>query len=185
MKFVIAKALDEIEAITADAHDLLDPLNDEQFNWRPEAKRWSIGQCIGHLNLVGEMFDTAFKETLARAREEGLTGSGPYPPGPLGSFFLWVMEPPVRMGVKAPENALPRERVDLETARALFFEIQERWLETYKRADGVNLRKAKLHSPLRGTLALSMSAWLPAMVSHERRHLWQARQVRQRPGFPA
>jgi len=27
-------------------------LSREQFNWRPEAGRWSIGECVSHLNIV-------------------------------------------------------------------------------------------------------------------------------------
>lgn len=185
MSFTIQKGLAEIEAVRTDAHDLLDTLTDAQFNWRPSPERWSIGQCIHHLNLVGDLYDGEFSRAIATAREQNITGAGPFAHGALGGLFVRIMEPPVKMRANAPEKARPSEHLPLEQTRAEFFAIQERWLETFRSAEGIDLYNIKLPSALVGKFRLRLSAWMPAMIAHERRHLWQARQIRSHTDFPA
>jgi uncharacterized damage-inducible protein DinB len=32
------------------------PLSNEQLNWKPDTKRWSITQCLQHLNLAERFY---------------------------------------------------------------------------------------------------------------------------------
>jgi len=45
----------QLEELQAEILDLLEPLDDEQVNWRPEAWKWSVGQCMDHLSSTNAM----------------------------------------------------------------------------------------------------------------------------------
>ena len=51
-------------------------------------------------------------------------------------------------------------------------------------ADGLDLRRAKEVFPF-WPLKWSLGSFILMMIAHERRHIHQAREVRQHPSFPA
>lgn len=66
-----------------------------------------------------------------------------------------------------------------------FFELQERWIELAARADGLDLAAVKIRSPIAPVLRFSLGQCFAINAAHERRHVWQARRVREAPGFPS
>ena len=57
--------------------------------------------------------------------------------------------------------------------------------EVVRQADGLDLERIKVPSPVTNLIKynLGMAFWI--QTAHDRRHLWQAREVRNHPGFPA
>jgi hypothetical protein len=43
---------DRVEAIRKEARQLVEGLTEEQFAWQPALNRWSIAQCLEHLNAT-------------------------------------------------------------------------------------------------------------------------------------
>ena len=41
----------QFEAVTQEARDLAAGLSPAQWSWRPEPGRWSIAECLDHLNV--------------------------------------------------------------------------------------------------------------------------------------
>jgi hypothetical protein len=52
------------------------------------------------------------------------------------------------------------------------------------RADGLDLKRAVVTSPASRFFRMSLGAYLAFLAAHDRRHLWQARQVREAEAFP-
>jgi hypothetical protein len=48
----------------------------------------------------------------------------------------------------------------------------------------LNLVKVKITSPLASFLKFRLGAAFGIVIAHDRRHLWQAQQVRHAEGFP-
>ena len=65
----------------------------------------------------------------------------------------------------------------MDAAVVEFLSLQDRYIETLQLASGVNLARVKVPSPAMSLLKLSLGQWLRAMESHQRRHLWQAREA--------
>jgi hypothetical protein len=59
-----------------------------------------------------------------------------------------------------------------------FNEWQDRIGERIRSMDGVDLRRARIRSPAARWITYSVGASLAMTLAHERRHLWQARRVR-------
>jgi hypothetical protein len=50
---------------------------------------------------------------------------------------------------------------------------------------GLDLNRIRFHNPFIGLLRFTVGAGFLIVAAHDRRHLWQAEQVRQSAGFPA
>lgn len=176
----------QFESNAADATQLLVGLTDTQFNWRPQPGRWSISECLVHLNLTARVYLPVIDQAIARARSRGLYGRGPFRYGVVGRWLIRSMEPPPARRFRAPKPLAPPEHHELAAVRAEFVNLRNEFLERIRRANGLDLSRATLRSPVLKVkiLRFRLCECFAFLAGHERRHLWQARQVLEAPGFP-
>jgi hypothetical protein len=178
----------EFDAIAADAGALLAPLSDTQFFWSPSAEVWSVAECLEHLNATARTYLPVLDSAIATAKQWGVYGAGPFRYGWLGRFIIRQTEPPPRRRFKAPvayqptEPGARRKRSDIEAG---FRGYQVQFVDRLRQANGVDLVKAKVQSPVSKWIRVPLGVGFSIMTAHERRHLWQARQVTQDPHFPS
>ena len=175
----------QIEAVKTDARDLLKDLSDEQFNWQPAPGHWSIAECLDHLAVTGRELNQSLKAAIDDARSRGLLGRGPFRYGVIGNILVRSQEPPVKMKFKAPKLFRPREGQSLAAVTQDFFSVQDEVLRLIREANGLHLARVKVTSPVTNLMKLSLGQAFNLVATHERRHLWQARQVRTHPAFPS
>ncbi|HTM51489.1 MAG TPA: DinB family protein [Bryobacteraceae bacterium] len=180
----LANYLVQIESVESDAGGLTGGLSGQQLEWRPPSGKWSMAQNIGHLNAAGWLIVPRIEASLRGAREKGLLGRGPFRHGALGNFVVGLTEPPPRTKFRAPKTMIPPSEPPEQTL-AEFFRLQERVRELIREANGVDLARAKVGSPIVEWFKLTLGQTFALIAGHERRHLWQARQVRDDPQFPA
>ena len=80
--------LHQIEAVKRDGQALVSGLSAAQFNWRPGPDRWSIAECLVHLNVAVTKTLPAFDRAIERGRARGLVGQGPFR---YGWFATWMV----------------------------------------------------------------------------------------------
>jgi hypothetical protein len=177
----------EFDAIAADAEALLAQLSDTQFFWSPAADVWSVAECLEHLNATARNYLPMLDSAIATAKQWGVYGAGPFHYGWLGRLILRQTEPPPRRRMKAPATFHPgqresrRKRSEIEAG---FRGYQVQFVDRLRQANGVDLVKAKVQSPITKLLRLPLGVGFSLMTAHERRHLWQARQLMQNSHFP-
>src|SRR5688572_2864285 len=97
----------ELEAIAAEADEAFGRLEARQLNWKPEASRWSVAQCLEHLLTANgqmvEMADRALDGTRGRTLWQRL----PVWPGLLGRMLIRTQGPDATRRFKAPGKAQP------------------------------------------------------------------------------
>lgn len=175
----------QLDAIREDARELTANLTNEQFNWRVAPGSWSIGECLAHLNLTGQMYLPRIERALRKARAENLTGTEPFRHGWLGNFFVRKLEPPVRrLRARAPHAVAPPPEHLIETVVPAFISLQQELTNKLRAAEGLHLARIKIASPFTRLLKFTLGQSFALLTAHERRHLWQARQVREHPLFP-
>ena len=179
---------EEFDAISADADALLAALSDTQFYWSPDPGTWSVAQCLEHLNVTARSYLTMLDDSIASAKRWGVYGTGPFQYRWFSRYFVKSMEPPVRRRFKAPvifqpapQSAPQRKRTEIEAG---FRGYQVQFVDRLRQANGVDLAKARVQSPASRWIRLDLGAGFALMTAHERRHLWQARQLTERPDFP-
>ena len=174
----------EFERLAGEADALVAPLTDDQFNWNPAPGSWSIAECIDHLNVTARVYLPRFDEGIAEGVRRGLYGEGPFTHDVVGRLFVRSMEPPVRLRVKTSAVFQPPPRRSRSEIMAAFRAYQVQFIDRLRQASGLDLRRAKVHSPAGSWLKMSLNSGFALMAAHERRHLWQAHRVMNAPGFP-
>lgn len=174
---------EQIDNIKEDAQEIAATLTNQQFNWRPGPGHWSISECLVHLNTFGT-FSLSLRDDIERARRAGLLGQGPFRYGFLSRKFVALTEPPVKIRVKAPKQFVPPPDQSKELVIPEFLSIHDRLLEIIHSANGLDLARVKVPAPFSNAFKLSLGQRFAQLAAHDRRHLWQAWQVRKHPNFP-
>jgi hypothetical protein len=173
----------QFTAAKTEASGLVSGLELPQFNWRPSPHSWSIAECLLHLNIVGDRYVHVLEKSLAEARANGLTGQGPFGYGWFGTWILKNTEPPPTRKSKAPRSTQPTDDQPVKAVLPTFLHLQGQLSAQLEEANGLDLARIKVPAPgvpFKFNLHLTF-AWIAA---HERRHLWQARRVRDHAAFP-
>jgi hypothetical protein len=174
----------QFAALKAEASELVAGLKGAQFNWRPRPRSWSIAECLLHLNIVGDRYVHVLETTLAEARALGLVGQGPFGYGWLGRWILANAEPPPKRKFKAPRSFTPPDDQPITAVLPTFLHLQGQLALRIEQANGLDLARVRVPAPGLGPVMLNLHITLAWIAAHERRHLWQARQVRNHAGFP-
>ncbi len=180
----------EMDANVSHLESITAGLSREQFNWRPETGRWSIGECVSHLNIVNAGDIAPLRGAIERGRARGLTGEGPYRYGSLSRKFIASMDLPVKKKHKAPKSYVPPADAEPESTIAEYARVAAELRKLAVSANGLDLARVKtempaLPRPLRPFVKMALGARLTLITTHDRRHLWQAEQVRHHGQFPS
>lgn len=176
----------ELTVIERDADALVSPLDDDQFNWCPSRGAWSIAQCVGHLNAMNAIYFGLVEQAVSDARRAGRSRQGPIACTWIARRFIASMEPPPRLRQRAPGRTRPpadrRHKVEVWPEFVRFHAHARRAIAAMV---DVDLNRATFGNPfLGGFVRMRAGSALRIITAHERRHLWQARRVREAPGFP-
>ena len=177
--------LDQVDAIRRDGEAIASGLSDAQFNWQPEPGRWSIGQCLNHLNVGITLVLPAFDQAILEGSAHGKRSPGPFRYGFFSRMIIASMEPPPRFRMKTPMKNSAGSNHRIATVQPEFARLRDEFAERVRRSDGLDLARIRTISPVNRLIRMPLGAYFHFILAHDRRHLWQARQVREHPSFPA
>ena len=168
---------DEYESAQERLRRLVQTVPAGRWTERPEPERWSIAECVAHLNLTTEAFRPLVEAALAEGRRRG----GPKPEHYRRDFVGWLMwrtaGPPARPRVKTTAPFVPKSTVAPAELVAEFERLQAEQLGWVAGADGLPLGSLRITSPFSARLHYNLYSLLTILPRHEHRHLWQAEQV--------
>jgi len=168
----------------AEARTVVDGLNETQLNWKPGPERWSIAQCLEHLTATSCGFNPYFDEALARGRQRFAASSAPaYQPTFMGRWLIKHVEPESPRKLRAPRIFKPSAS-NVQDALDNFLAQQRIFLKFVGQTSGIDYNRTRLRSPVTALVRYSLADAYVITVSHEQRHLQQARRVRETSGFP-
>ena len=179
-----ADVLTELEAIAADAAATFGRLDAQQLNWKPEASRWSVAQCLEHLlSANGQMADMADR-ALDGTRGRTVWQRVPVWPGLIGRMLVRTQSPDATRRFKAPGKAQPAASAIDAGIVGRFVDQQRALIAKLDAAAARDLAGVVMVSPFLGVVTYSVLDGWRLIVAHERRHVQQARRVMATPGFP-
>lgn len=177
--------LDQIDAIKRDGEAIASGLSDAQFNWHPGKGRWSIADCLQHLNVGVSKVLPAFDAAIIEGRAKGQHASGPFKYGWFSRMVAGSMEPPPKFRMKTVAMLRVPSTATYRVVELLpeFGRVRDRLAARVRQAQGLDLAHVRTISPINRLLRLPLGAYFQFILAHDRRHLWQAWQVRNDPGF--
>ena len=186
----LAVLVTEIDANISHAQSLVAGLSHAQFNWRPEPGRWSIAQCLAHLNTVNGGDLGALRAAIEAGKERKQIGEGPFTYGFFSRKFVASMDAPAKRRFKAPKYYEPPPEADPGETLAEYRRVSDEIRKMLQLAAGLDLARVKTTLPalpalVRAIVKMPLGARFELLAAHDRRHLWQADQVRNHADFPA
>ncbi|MFN8091033.1 MAG: DinB family protein [Vicinamibacteria bacterium] len=174
-----------LAAADREARAVVEGLDDARANWQPRGGAgWSVAQCLDHLAVANTTYVAAMAPAVARARGRGRMRRGPVAPGFFASLFIRELEPPVRRKMRNPRVIAPTSALPVAEALARFVRSQEAVRRLLSDAEDLDLA-VRFANPYVSGLRFRLQAGFLIVLAHDRRHLWQARQVRADAAFPA
>ncbi len=167
------------------AFELCTRLSVDQLNWQPGPGRWSVAECVRHLTVSAREYSARILPAVRSARGRSLFSTSQSRFGWLTRRALREMEPPVESRRKTPRKLLPpSDPLETEEVLAVVESTARTWEQCVREAEGLDLVRVKVRSPTAPLWRYRLGALFALVAAHERRHLWQAEEVCQRPGFP-
>jgi DinB superfamily len=168
----------EIAGSRRRAQELVNGLTPDQLTRRPDPSKWSIAECIAHLNVTAATVQPLIGKAIAHGRKENLLGKGPFKLGSKGRLLIWIATPPPKFRMRAPKSVAPPVSIP-EPGRLLevFMKAQDDWARLWQDADGLDLARINI-GPLFSPFRCHVSASFPWMMAHQSRHLMQAENVK-------
>jgi hypothetical protein len=166
-------------AINAGVAELCAGLSEEQLSWCPNPGKWSIAQNLAHLRKTTEVFLPAVDSALGASRNLKLYSDGPFRLKLYGRLLVWRTDgrPIIRM--RAPQLLQPRLLSSAASELEHFLTSQAAIRRRLEEANGLDLTALRFPSPLTSYIRVNLLEFFHVFNAHSRRHLRQARDVRQ------
>jgi hypothetical protein len=182
----LQQVIDEVDAAGRSADEIVAPLGDTEFHWQPdEGRAWSVAQCIDHLATINVFYGAAIERAVEDARQRGVLGGGPIAPTFFGTRFLSSLEPPVKLRARAPASVTPRSAGTRHDIMAAYHASHDRFRELVRGCADIDVNRARFQNPFFPIFKVRVGTGLRVIPAHDRRHLWQARQVVAKMSRPA
>ena len=166
-------------AIEEDLRRLASDLTEAQFHAPGSEGGWSVAYCVEHLVLAGRAFLAKWDLALKEVATHQLYSNGPFPYAWWQRIVLKVLEPPYSVKTKTTRAFMPYTRRSINETTSHFWDMHRELVRRIEVSAPANARRARVQSPFVPWIWYPLGFSFDLALTHERRHLWQAWQVRQ------
>lgn len=159
-------------------------LSAEQLNWKPDAKTWSVGECIDHIITTNRSYFTQLEAIARGDKHVSFWEKLPLLHGFWGRFLVKATSPNSPKKAKSPPPFRPTRSTVSPTILDEFTEHQRKLIALAEGTDGVDHHETIVSSPGAGFVTYSLHDGLTILFQHETRHLNQIIALMKRPEFP-
>lgn len=174
--FSVPSCLEAITAVEADLTKLTADLTESQFHAPSRGAGWSIGDCIEHLTLTGNAFlakwDAALKTPVPYSNDRFFAYSW------WQRRILGFAEPPYRVRTKTTKAFVPYLRRPKDETVDGFLKMHRDVAARVSASQGLDATTMRVQSPFASWIWYPLGVSFDLALAHERRHLWQAHQIR-------
>jgi len=170
--------IDELNDARIRAGNLAQGLTPDELLTRPEAGKWSVAECLAHLNTTASVVQRMIANGIADGKARQFFGGEPFNLGAKGRLLIWIASPPPKFRMRAPKAVAPPVKIS-DPAGVLpeFMSCQDEWERLLKESQGLDMSRIRV-GPRFSPFRCRLSAAFPWMMAHQRRHLLQAENVK-------
>ena len=181
--FDLGECLSQVQASKKWFAQRILPLSLEQLRWRPRREKWSVCQCLAHLNLGLELWLPSLDSAIAGRSTHSRILPGQHRIDSREIKALKVVEPPVVIPSLAMPALIPPAAVDADHLVNYFYRLRDRYASVIRSALHLDVGTIRLAEPIAPPIR-SLGATIAYLAAHERRHIWQVEQLFKTPAFP-
>jgi uncharacterized damage-inducible protein DinB len=173
-----------IDLLIADTQGVIDTvknefltLDQEKLNKRPGPDKWSVLECIEHLNIADAHYLDQFDKKLKDAVQ---SNGNEFKPGLFGNYFVKMIKPKedgiIPSPMKTMKKFIPTNLTNANTIEK-FLADQEKILNVLERSKQLDLNKIKITSAIGPIVTFKLGDALRFLIGHNERHIIQAQRV--------
>ncbi len=156
------------------------PLTDTQLAWKPAPDKWSIAECLQHLNLAERYYIRNIQHKIDQpgviqpsSTDQILVSDW------VGKLLRWAVDPTVKLKLKAPSSIKPRPGLNPRTVLNQFVELQQLLVSMLDKTTYLDWNQDKLATLFGNWLKIRLGDALLMLVAHTERHINQAMRVKE------
>lgn len=182
MQRQLAEIVKGLERAQLRLEELAVAIPDAAWEERTESDRWSVAECVDHLNLTSEAYIPRIRVAITEAQAMNSPKSTHYKRDLPGRLLGMMVGPlpmfgRMRLGrVKTAPDFVPRGSHPKQATLAAFKRDQDELIALIREADGLPVDKVKIKSPF-GNMSYNCYSALVILPRHQARHLDQAQLV--------
>jgi hypothetical protein len=176
--------IDEAQEIVKESSRFLSGLSGVQLNWKPDPSVWSAAQCFDHLVVTDQLYIPKLQIAINEAIQKRIFSQQAIRTSLPGKLFLYSLKPGQKRKLKTFKIFYPHETFSREEIQKLFAGHQDTLIELMRKADGLDLNKVKISSPVSGLLKFRTGECFQFLLLHQQRHFSQAQNLATLAEFP-
>ncbi|GAB4025455.1 DinB family protein [Spirosoma gilvum] len=170
-----------VSAILQTVEQEFGSLTDGQLRWKPAPDRWSIVECLQHLNLAERFYIRNIQHKVDKlglvqtvATDQVLQSDW------VGKALLFAVDPQGKVKLPAPGMIRPRSAPDLNPADVLsqFMDLQTLLRDLLDKAVYLDWNQDKVMTLFGNWIKIRLGDAFLMLVAHTERHLKQALRVK-------
>ena len=179
----LRRIVDELNHAQSRLDRLADDVAEDRWGKRSDPSRWSVGECVAHLNLTGAAYVPRIRKAIEEARRLPKTGTRSYKRDPVGWLFGTMVGPlpmigKMRIGrVKTTPAFVPSGDMPKQQQLAEFKRLQIELVGLAGESDGLPIDKVSITSPFGEKIHYNCYSAFVLLPRHEERHIQQAELV--------
>ena len=151
-------------------------LSIDELNWKPDAEKWSVLECLEHLNRYGDFYIPEIRNRIQKANK--VSDDHVFKSGWLGNYFANSMLPKEQLNkMKTFKSMNPSgSQLDISTLQK-FIRQQKQILDLLSQARAIDLNKTKTSISISNWIKLRLGDTFRVVIYHNQRHMVQANKV--------
>jgi hypothetical protein len=167
-------------------------LNSDQLNWREQEDKWSIAECVMHLNYVADYYFPSTLKAIKTAKSKKSKAQETFTRGWLGhryaSKFRLTLDNQIKGKIESPSKYDPRSTssstLDGKKIIEEFLEKQQTIHLMLQDSTVINIQKIRIYAALWGLVSIQLGDMLKILIYHTERHTVQAQRILYHDHFP-
>ena len=180
----VSEIISGLSRVTDDVNTSFGKLTAQQINWKPSPESWSVGQCLDHLVNSNRGYFPQFDQVIDGSKVTRFMERLPVLPGLFGNLLIKSLDPEATRKLKAPAAFRPSSSAIPATIVADFVSQQADLKRRMKACDSLDTERIIITSPAASVVTYSLMDAFKILLTHERRHVQQAKNVTKAAGFP-
>ena len=182
MKRQLGAVLRDLEAAEARVEKLAEKIPDAVWTQRNDDARWSVSECLAHLNLTSEAYIPRLRKAIEAARQLP-PATGEYKRDFLGAMFGSMVGPLKKIGrfmlvrVRTTPAFVPNGQQEKNVSIAEFRRLQGILADLVREADAKQIDQVRITSPFGEKIRYNCYSAFVMIPRHQMRHIEQAEEV--------
>ncbi len=161
--------------------DKLLSLSPRQLTWQPAPDKWSIMQCLEHMNRTTRHY----LKLIHTINAKKVGGNNEYKASFMGGFLAkGFQQVPPKRKFKTTKKFFPQNDMNPQEVVKDFINLNEQMNQRMASLDGYDLNKNKIPSPAFAWIKFRFGDVLNIDAKHTARHLYQIENIMKSEGFP-